>query len=167
MKRKRSSCATQVIRRAISHGKIANCCVVQSNVSAQYGTQTINRQNMSTLLFAKFTAIIWTDRVVIGLFPIVIYKSIQLFAKRCHFEKENKLLLTDLMQAICAGFDDLKYAAVRHQALAAAHQILAKCKQFMDADVMQKIKAKVEHMAQNDKKPIVVQQAIKLRNDIF
>ena len=56
----------------------------------------------------------------------------------------------------------MKYAAVRHQALSALHETLK-----LETELMMAIKVKMDEMVLKDQKSIVVQQATKLRNDVF
>ena len=52
----------------------------------------------------------------------------------------------------------------------ALHTILLKMKlnkTEVDKDFMNRIKSKIDNMASNDNKPIVVQQAIKIQKEIF
>ena len=87
----------------------------------------------------------------------------------------ERTVLVALVEAICEGFEDAKYGAVRHQALAAMLAVLRAVRrkakmsgdEVLPAELVQRVKLKVEEMASTDTKPIVVQLAGKLRREIF
>lgn len=120
---------------------------------------------------------------------VAIFKSIQQWCKYLIVDILSEMELIRLMDVIIEGFEDGKYAAIRHQSLCALYEImkLIKCgngssdnnnnggngsgrKQglfMLNKEFLQKIRAKVENLIVSDPKPIVVQQAIKLKTDIF
>ena len=102
---------------------------------------------------------------------IAIYKSIQPFCKRLNIDsfKNNEKIENFILNNILLGLNDLKFAPVRHQCLCALYEILklGKYNTLLTDEFMQKIKNIVDDLISNESKPLVVQQAVKVRKDIF
>merc|ERR1712048_1051017 len=97
---------------------------------------------------------------------IAILKAIQSFVDGLGihlFVAEHKDTLRNFILGVLTGFADLKYNAVRHQAVVALYKLLKSINDFeqenqikehlVDKDVLQTIKDKIDYIVNNDDKP--------------
>jgi len=146
------------------------CCTMKCLGSLWNGEESVQRKYVEFVVERAFVFYLKrTDWMV----QIAIFKAIQAFCTRLRVEVLDEKRMGILIGAIMEGFNDLKYAAVRHQALSSLHEVLKLVKaakketDLVGEKLMTAIKKKVDDIVNHDQKPIVVQQASKLRNDIF
>merc|ERR1712228_486967 len=142
------------------------CCTLRCVGNMWNGDELIQAKYLSFVIRDSFVYYLKrTDWMV----QISIYKAIQSFVEGVdiHVFIQNKELLIVLIDGIMEGFKDLKYTAVRHQSIVALYKLLKQIKDFrqeshikehlVDAELFKTIKEKIDFIASNDKKPIVVQ----------
>ena len=146
------------------------CCTVKCLGNLWNGDESMQQKYISFVIEEAFAFYLKRTNWMV---QIAIFKSIQLMCVRLKIEVLSRNLMAELIGAIMEGFNDLKYAAVRHQALSALHEVLKLAKatkmeeDLVGTELMTAIKVKMDEMVRKHQKPIVVQQATKLRNDIF
>ena len=151
-------------------------CSIKCIGSIWSGNEIIQQNNLSWIINNCYIYYLTkTDWMV----QISIYKSIQSFFNKLNLNiftnnNDNKLLLYALIEKgiIEIGFNNLKFTAIRNLSLCALYELLMKLKRnnnnnIIDKDLMNKIKTKIDFMANNDNQPVVVQQAIKIQKEIY
>merc|ERR1712129_490196 len=154
------------------------CCALRCIGNIWHGSDEIQAKYLSFAIEESFVYYIKrTDWMV----SISIFKAIQSFVDglsvRLFVGNKYDKLLKVFVLGILEGFADLKYTAVRHQAVVAMYKLTKQIKEFeqdnaikeplIGKEMRQMIKEKIDFIVNNDDKPIVVQQAIKLRKDII